>query len=96
MPVIWGDSESIVTRRNIPPSLIVTTRTPLGAYRVECVVEKNTGMARDIERLSLEEIRPGDFVVATLGSMPAGWKLNGSTSSCSESIQPLGLVKRGF
>lgn len=53
-------------------------------------------MARDIERLSLEEIRPGDFVVATLGSMPAGWKLNGSTSSCSESIQPLGLVKRGF
>jgi hypothetical protein len=66
MSVIWGHIESIVNRRDIPPSLVVKTRTPLDTYCIECVVGKNTKMARGFERLSLEDIRPGEFVVAIL------------------------------
>ena len=73
MPVIWGHVESVVNRRNVPPSVVVKTRTPLGTYRTECVVGAHTGMARGFERLSVEEIlRPGEFVVATLREH-AGW-----------------------
>jgi hypothetical protein len=47
MPMIWGHVESIVTRRNIPPSLVVTKRTPLGTYRIDCVVGNTTRIAKD-------------------------------------------------
>jgi hypothetical protein len=72
MPIIWGDIESIVNRRNIPPSLVVKTRTPLGTCRIECVVGENAKMAKGFKRLSLEDIRPGEFVVATLREYD-GW-----------------------
>jgi hypothetical protein len=66
MPIIWGHIESIVNRRNIPPSLVVITRTPQGTCRIECVVGANAIMAKGFERLSLEDIRSGEFVVASL------------------------------
>ena len=66
MPIIWGHIESIVNRRNILPGLVIKTRTPLGTCRIECVVGANAKVAKGFERLSLEDIRPGEFVVATL------------------------------
>lgn len=72
MVAIWGHIESIVNRRNIPASLVVKTRTSLGTYRIECVVGANAKMAKGSERLSVEEIHPGEFVVATLREH-AGW-----------------------
>lgn len=72
MPVIWGHVESVVNRRNVPPSVVVSTRSPFGKLRIECVVGVDTRMARGFERLSVEEIRPGEFVVATLKEH-AGW-----------------------
>ena len=68
MPVIWGQVESVVTRRNVPPSVVVTA----GAYRTECVVGARTRMARGFEPLRLEAIRPGEFVVAAV-TEHAGW-----------------------
>ena len=72
MSIIWGHIESIANRRNIPPSLVVKTRTPLGTCRFECVVGPNAKMAKGSERLGLEDIRPGEFVVATLKEH-VGW-----------------------
>ena len=72
MPVIWGHIQSIVNDPNIPPSLVVRTRTALGTYRLECVIGKNTRIARGFERLSLEKMRGGEFVVVSLREH-AGW-----------------------
>lgn len=66
MPIIRGHIESIVNRRNIPLSLVVKTRTPLSTCRIECAVGANAKMAKSFERLSLEDIRAGEFLVATL------------------------------
>jgi hypothetical protein len=70
--MIYGHVESVVNRQDIPPSLIVRTRTSLGTSRVECIVGEHTRMTRGTERLSVGEIRPGEFVVATL-RVHAGW-----------------------
>lgn len=72
MPIIWGHIESIVNRQNIPPSLVIKTRTPLGTCRIGCVIGANAKMAKGSERLSVEDIRPGEFVVATLKEH-VGW-----------------------
>jgi len=72
MSVIRGHIESIVNVPNIPPSLVVVMRDPLGTYRIECVIGKNTGIARDFERLRLDEIRPGEFVEIAFREH-AGW-----------------------
>ncbi len=70
--VIWGHIESIMNRRNNPLSLVVATCEPLGTCPVECVVGENIRIAKGVERLRLEEIRPGEFVVATFREH-AGW-----------------------
>ena len=66
MPAIWGHVESVVNQPKSPPSLVLNTRTPLGTRRTECIVGVGTRILKGFERLSLDEIRPGDFVVATL------------------------------
>lgn len=72
MSAIRGHIESIVNAPNIPPSLVVVMRDPLGTYRIECVIGKNTRIARDFERLRLDEIRPGEFVKIAFREH-AGW-----------------------
>jgi len=66
MPTIWGHVESVVNQPKSPPSLVLNMRTPLGTRRTKCIVGVDTVILKDFERLNLNEIRPGDFVVATL------------------------------
>jgi hypothetical protein len=72
MPVVWGHVESIVNRRNNPPSPVVSMCEPLGTCRVESIAGENTTITIGFERLRLEEIRPAKFVVATVREH-AGW-----------------------
>lgn len=66
MSAIWGHVESVVNRTKHPPSLVLNTRTSLGARRTECIVRVGARTFKDFERLKLDEIGPGDFVVAPL------------------------------
>lgn len=72
MPVIWGHVESVVNQPKSPPSLVLNTRIPLGTRRTECIVGAGARILKGFERLSLDEIRPGDFVVATIAEH-SGW-----------------------
>jgi hypothetical protein len=72
MPVIWGHVESVVNQLTSPPSLVLNTRIPLGTRRIECIVRAGARILKGFERLNLDDIRPGDFVVATLAEH-AGW-----------------------
>ncbi|MBU6481392.1 MAG: hypothetical protein KGS09_12710 [Nitrospirae bacterium] len=72
MSAIWGHVESVVNQPKSPPSLVLTARTPVGARRTECIVGVGARILKDFERLNLDEIRPGDFVVATLAEH-SGW-----------------------
>ena len=51
---------------------MLNTRTPLGTRRTECIVGGGARILKGFERLNLDEIRPGDFVVATLAEH-SGW-----------------------
>ncbi len=66
MPVIWGHVESVMNQPTSPPSLVLNTRIPFGTRRTDCIVGLGTRILKGFERLSLDEIRPGDFVVPTL------------------------------
>jgi hypothetical protein len=66
MSAIWGHVESVVNQPKSPPNLVLNTRAPLGTRRTECIVGVGARILKGFERLSLDEIRPGDFVVATL------------------------------
>ena len=72
MSAIWGHVESVVNQPEYPPSLVLNTRTPLGTRRTECILGMDTRILKGFEPLNLDEIRPGDFVVATL-SEHSGW-----------------------
>jgi hypothetical protein len=72
MSAIWGHVESVVNQPKSPPSLLLNTRTPLGNRRTECIVGVGARILKGVERLNLDEIRPGDFVVATLAEH-SGW-----------------------
>ena len=66
MPTIWGHVESIVNQPKSPPRLVLSTRTTFGTRRSKCIVGVGVRILRGGERLTLDEIRPGDFVVATI------------------------------
>jgi len=72
MSAIWGHIESVVTQPTSPPRLVLNTRTPLGTRRTECIVGVGARILKGFERMNLDDIRPGDFVVATLAEH-AGW-----------------------
>ena len=72
MSAIWGHVESLVNQPESPPSLVLNTRTPLGTRRTECIVGVGARILKGFERLNLDEIRPGDFVVPTLAEH-SGW-----------------------
>jgi hypothetical protein len=72
MPVIWGHVESVVNQPESPPSLVLSTRIPFGTRRTECIVGEGARILKGFERLNLDAIRPGDFVVATIAEH-AGW-----------------------
>lgn len=66
MSAIWGDVESVVNQPKSPPRLVLNMRTPLGTCSTECIVGVDARILKSSERLNLDEIRPGDFVVATI------------------------------
>ena len=66
MSAIWGHVESVVSRPKSPAGLVLNTRTPFGTRRTECIVGVGAMILKGSERLNLDEIRPGDFVVATI------------------------------
>jgi hypothetical protein len=72
MPVIWGHVESIVNQPKSPPRLVLNTRILFGTCRTECIVGVGARIMKGFERLNLDEIRPGDFVVVTL-TEHSGW-----------------------
>jgi hypothetical protein len=72
MSAIWGHVESVVDQPECPPSLVLNTRTSVVARRTECIVGVGARILKGFEQLSLDEIRPGDFVVATLAEH-SGW-----------------------
>ena len=72
MSVIWGHVESVVNQPESPPSLVLNTGVPLGTRRTECIVGVGARITKGFERLNLDEIRPGDFVVVTLAEH-SGW-----------------------
>jgi len=72
MSVIWGHVESVVNQPESPPILVLNTRISLGARRTECIVGVGARILKGFERLNLDEIRPGDFVVVTLAEH-SGW-----------------------
>lgn len=103
MRMIHGHIELVVNRRTIPPSLVVRTRTSLGADRLECIIGTNSRINRGSARLSVKELRVGELVVATL-RVHAGWleaeqidviKLGiGSPSSSAKERIPATSAKR--
>lgn len=72
MSTIWGHVESVVNQPKSPPSLVLSTRTTFGTRRTECIVGVGARILKGFERLNLDEIRPGDFVIATLAEH-SGW-----------------------
>ena len=66
MSAIWGHVGSVMNRTEYPSNLVLNTRTLLGARRTECLVGVGGSIFKGFERLKLDEILPGDFVVATL------------------------------
>lgn len=72
MRMIHGHIESVINRSTILLSLVVRTRTSLGTDRLECVIGTNSRINRGSTRLSVEELRVGEYVVATL-RVHAGW-----------------------
>jgi hypothetical protein len=72
MSAIWGHVESVVNKPKSPPSLILNMRTPFGTRRTECIVGVDTRILKGYAPLNLNEIRPGDFVVATIEEH-SGW-----------------------
>jgi len=86
MSTMLGHVESVVNLPKSPPSLALTTTTPLGVRRTECIVGVGVRSFKGVERLNLDEIRPGDFVVTTLAEH-SGWKQKGSRSSRFETIR---------
>jgi hypothetical protein len=72
MAVICGHVVSVVNQPKYPPILVLNTRTPLGTRRNECVVGEDTKILKGLEQLNLDEIRPGDFVMASL-ALHSGW-----------------------
>lgn len=72
MPVIWGHVESVVNQPKSSPSLTLSRRTTFGTCRTECIVRMGVRILKGFEPLSLEEIRSGDFVIATI-TEHAGW-----------------------
>ena len=72
MRMIHGHIESVINRPTIPLSLVVRARTSLGTDRLECVIGTNSRINRGSTRLSVEELRVGEYVVATL-RVHAGW-----------------------
>jgi len=66
VPTIWGYVESVVNQPKSPPSLVLSTRTTFGTGRTKCIVGVGVRILKDVERLSLDEICPGDFVIATI------------------------------
>ena len=72
MPVIWGHVESVVNQTKSSPSLVLSRRTTFGTCRTECIVGVGARILNGFERLNLDEIRPGDFVVVTLAEH-SGW-----------------------
>ncbi len=66
MPVIWGYVESVMNQPTSPPSLVLNTSTSFATRRSKCMVGMDTRILKGFERLSLDEIRPGDFVIATI------------------------------
>jgi hypothetical protein len=66
MSAIWGHVELVVNQPKCPSSLVLNARTSEGARRIECIVGVDTKIQRGFERLKFDEIRAGDFVVATL------------------------------
>jgi len=51
---------------------VLNTRTPLETRCTECIVGVGARILKGFERLNLDEIRPDDFVVATLAEH-SGW-----------------------
>ncbi len=72
MRMIHGHIESVIDQPTTPPSLIVRTRTSLETDRLECVIGMNSRINRGSRRLSVKELRGGEFVVATL-RVHTGW-----------------------
>ncbi|MEO8046122.1 MAG: hypothetical protein ABI684_02455 [Nitrospirota bacterium] len=72
MPTIWGHVESVVNQSKSPPSLVLSKRTTFGTRRTECIVGVGVSILKGYERLSFDEIRSGDFVIATIMEH-AGW-----------------------
>lgn len=72
MPVIWGHVESVVNQTKSSPSLVLSRRTTFGTCRTECIVGMGVRILKGFEPLSLDEIRSGDFVIATI-TEHAGW-----------------------
>jgi len=66
MSAIWGHVESVVNQPKSLPSLALNMRTPLETCRTKCIVGVDTMILKSSERLNLDKIRPGDFVVSTL------------------------------
>lgn len=66
MPVIWGHVESVANQPKTSPSLVLSRRTTFGRCRTECIVGMGVRILKGFEPLSLDEIRSGDFVIATI------------------------------
>jgi hypothetical protein len=72
MSAIWGHVESVVNQPKSPPILVLNKRTPLGTRRTECIMGVGARILKDFERLKPDEIRPRDFVLATIAEH-SGW-----------------------
>jgi hypothetical protein len=72
MSAIWGHVESVVNQPKSLPSLRLNMRTLVGTCHTECNVGVDTRILKGVEQLSLDEIRPGDFGVATIAEH-SGW-----------------------
>ncbi|THJ25341.1 MAG: hypothetical protein CAF45_001325 [Nitrospira sp. CG24E] len=66
MSVIWGHVELVVNRSETLPILILNTRISLGIRHTQCNVGVGARILKGFERVNLDQIHRGDFVVVTL------------------------------
>jgi len=73
MSAIWGHVDSVTTKSTGTSTLVVTTTSPSGTRYTELLVQEDTDILKGFQRLQLDEILPGEFVVATVEEQAGQW-----------------------
>lgn len=74
--------------RLVTSALVVTTTSPLGTRHTELLVREDTDILKGVQRLQLDEILPGEFMVAPVET----GRSYGGRSGLISSFFPNGMI----